>query len=73
MPQPRPSANCRDRRGASWVLPAGIGSASNDYGSNKLESAGTSTACSRRAASGTILSTASLVDASTTGAATPSL
>ncbi len=39
---------------------------------SELGSAGTSTACSCRALIGTICSTASLVEASTTGAATPS-
>lgn len=43
-----------------------------DYGSSELGSDGMSTACSWSAASGTMLSTASLVEANTTGAATPS-
>ena len=42
------------------------------YCSSELGSAGTSTACSRRASSGTMSSTDSCVEASTTGAATPS-
>ena len=41
--------------------------------SNELTSSGTSTACCFNAANGTTASTASLVAASTTGAATPSL
>ena len=38
---------------------------------SELASGGTSTACCRSTSSGTICRTASLVDASTTGAATP--
>ena len=48
-------------------------SVTRHYSSSELGSAGTSTACFRSAAIGTICSTASLVEASTTGAATPSL
>jgi hypothetical protein len=47
--------------------------ATQHYGSSELGSAGTSTACFRSASIGTICSTASLVEASTTGASTPSL
>lgn len=46
---------------------------SRDYGSSDPGSSGTSTANFRSASSGTMLSTVSLVEPSTTGVATPSL
>jgi hypothetical protein len=53
----------------TWPLSASM---TRHYSSSELGSAGTSTACFRSTAIGTICSTASLVEASTTGAATPS-